>query len=76
MPETFNGYNNKKKSGSLPEAEKDAEFVKGLDQIVVSDIKKECIISEDKLLIESTECNLHGLSSDRPACTLLILVHE
>ena len=45
----------KKKSWSLPEAEKDAEFVKGLDQIVVSDIKKECIISEDKLLIESTE---------------------
>lgn len=55
LPETFNGYNNKKKSWSLPKAEKDAEFVKGLDQIVVSDIKKECIISEDKLLIESTE---------------------
>lgn len=54
LPETFHGNNNKK-SWSLPKAEKDAEFVKGLDQIVVSDIKNECIISEDKLLIESTE---------------------
>lgn len=57
LPETFNGNNNKK-SWSLPKAEKDAEFVKGLDQIVVSDIKKECIVSEDKLLIESTECTI------------------